>query len=73
MKLSAIVSLMIICIFFGSSQVHSQSLSNYEKWLKPSYFKGFNISTWNHVEDRIVTQEDFSDLKNTGWIDMQIK
>lgn len=57
---------MVILISITIAHAQTQPLSKYDKWLTPSYFRGFNATIWSNVIDDVLTQEDFNDLKATG-------
>lgn len=48
------------------SLLFSQSITKYQQWQEQSRFRGFCISAWNNVEERVVSPQDFINLKNTG-------
>ena len=60
-KLTLIV---LVCSLLPS--LFAQSMSKFEKWQQPSYFKGFCISDWNNLNETYVAQQEFMDLKATG-------
>lgn len=61
-KFLIILGLFSLFIF----SLFAQQSLKFEKWEQPSYFRGFNISDWNNLEDIFVTQEDFIELKAIG-------
>ncbi|NOY05552.1 MAG: glycoside hydrolase family 5 protein, partial [Chlorobi bacterium] len=63
-KLLRYVFLMVI-VSTGSVS-WGQSLTKFEKWQQPGFFKGFNISEWNNVLDQGVVQAEFDSLKTMG-------
>jgi len=38
----------------------------FEMWKQPGYYRGFNISDWDNLDDRMATQGDFDTLKAAG-------
>lgn len=63
----AVKNHMLILFFFCTiSSLFSQSMSKFEKWQQPSFFKGFCISDWNNLTETYVAQQEFIDLKATG-------
>jgi hypothetical protein len=53
-------------VFFLSASLQARTLSRFEKWQTPGYFRGFNISEWNNLAEQPVTQEDLDELKASG-------
>jgi hypothetical protein len=41
------------------------SNKKYQLWLRPSYFKGFNVNYWSYSDDYVKTLKDINDLKKT--------
>lgn len=60
-----VVVVLLVCIVFASA-ANSQPLSKYDKWLVPSYFRGFNTSIWNNVYGREMTVSDLMDMRSSG-------
>lgn len=56
-----IALLLFILILIPNKQVNSQTNSKYDKWLTPSYFRGYNI-----LYESQHTLKDFLDFKNFG-------
>ena len=59
-KITCIIALLFL-IFFFNGQGSSQTNQKYDKWLTPSYFRGYNI-----LYEAPHTFQDFQDFKNFG-------
>ncbi len=48
------------------SSAPAQQLSKFQKWLQPSFFRGFDVGYYCYQSPCVRTQQDLLDLKNTG-------
>jgi hypothetical protein len=46
--------------------VAAHGQSKFDKWRSPSFFRGFNVGAWSSHHDRLLGQDDFTALKQTG-------
>lgn len=53
-------------LILGLNSAPAQQLTKFQKWLQPSFFRGFDVGYYCSQSPCVRTQQDLFDLKNTG-------